>query len=88
MSANGLLEEDAWTRLKSMASNLAAISLSLETAMEQQQQHSEGGEEAAAEAVGNRLVADAFRQLSEDFGERFKGFNSNGVVFGATAVGR
>jgi hypothetical protein len=91
VAANGLLEGDAWTNLKSVSGTLAAISMSLESAVqEQQQQQQRGGEGdvlSDKEAAGNKLVAEAFKVLSQEFSDRFAVFNSNGVVYGAAAVG-
>jgi hypothetical protein len=87
VAANGLLEGDAWNNLKSVSGTLAAISMSLESAVQQQQRVGEGDVLAVKEAAGNMLGAEAFKMLSQEFNDRFAVFNSNGVAYGAAAVG-
>lgn len=85
--ANGMLEGDAWARLKSFGGVLAAISTSL------QQATLAGDSQSAAAGFdqgSNMSVADAFSSLAEAFNMRFSGFNTGGVVVqhGAAHVSR
>lgn len=75
-----MLEGDAWQHLKSLSSVLTAISLSVGVAVE----GNDG--QLSAEAEANKHVADALDSLAKAFHERFRGFNSNGVVYGAAST--
>lgn len=78
-----MLEGDAWQRLKSFGGVITAISLSVGIAVEADAQ----ANEPSSEAEANQQVAAALNSLSTAFHERFKRFNSNGVVCGAASIG-
>ena len=59
---------------------MTAVSLSVGVAVEAD------AEQPTEEAEGNRQVAAALSSLADAFWRRFKGFNSNGVVYGAAST--